>query len=228
MKKSMHRSLMAACVAGLLSACVSNDIPKQEDLSPFTSGDIAFPTKQISNGSIFSGASSPLMIGVGRSYNVGDIVIVRMSEDINAQDSTKSKVSQKSSSKSSMGLNAPNFIDTPYSIGFDMGHDEKVEGSGASSQSHSLEGSIAATVTSIYPNGVLELKGYKEITLENGIETIAITGRVREQDISTTDNSVSSNRLADAKIYYKGSGEIYDKSQSGWLTDVITGKYWPF
>ncbi|WP_369686485.1 flagellar basal body L-ring protein FlgH [Photobacterium kishitanii] len=51
---------------------------------------------------------------------------------------------------------------------------------------------------------------------------------IREADISTTDNTIPSNKIANARIYYIGEGDNYDRSQSGFLTDAVSSKYWMF
>ncbi|WP_181318341.1 flagellar basal body L-ring protein FlgH [Photobacterium kishitanii] len=227
----MNKTVMPHALALLLflGGCSSvPKIPQQNTLKPFEVGSIEYPSSEPINGSIFTTSQNSMMIGVGKAYNVGDIVIIKMLEEIDAQDSTQSKTSRKASSKSGLGFTLPTIIATPPSASFNMNHDQKVEGDGSTSQSHKLSGSIAATVTKIYPNGILDIKGYKEITLENGTEIVAVTGKIREQDISTADNSVPSDRVAGAKIYYRGDGNIYEKSQPGWFTNLITGKYWLF
>ncbi|MBU2895985.1 flagellar basal body L-ring protein FlgH [Vibrio hepatarius] len=225
----MKNKIATLTLCLVMAGCASqNKIPENSQLKPFETGDIVYPSTEPQDGAIFTTSQNSMMIGVGKRYNVGDIVIIRMDESIDAQDSIKSKTSQKTSSTSSFGITLPTIINEPYSGDINVSQDKKVEGDGTSSQSHRLEGNIATTVTQIFPNGILEVKGYKEITLERGTETIAITGRIREQDISTADNSVASNRLAGAKIYYRGSGHIYNKSQGGWLSDLVTSPYWPF
>lgn len=223
-----NHKLIAIALCAALAGCSTPKMPQQEDeLKPFETGEIDYPSTQPVDGSIFTTSQNSMMIGVGKRYNIGDIVIIRMDESIDAQDSIKSKTSQKSSSTGSVGLSLPILLDADQKANFKMSQDKKVEGDGTSSQSHRLEGNIATTVTRIFPNGILEVKGFKEITLERGTEKIAITGRIREQDISTADNSVPSNRLAGAKIYYRGSGHIYNKSEGGWLSDFISSPYWP-
>lgn len=224
----VNKNIVSIALCVILAGCSSPKIPKQDQLKPFETGEIDYPSTQPVDGAIFTTSQNSMMIGVGKRYNIGDIVIVRMDEAIDAQDSIKSKTSQKSSTTGSFGITLPIALDASETGDFTMSQDKKVEGDGSSSQSHRLEGNIATTVTQIFPNGILEVKGYKEITLERGTETIAITGRIREQDISTADNSVPSNRLAGAKIYYRGSGHIYNKSEGGWLSDFITSSYWPF
>ena len=226
MKKIISTVVLSVAV---LSGCADKpDITQQDNLKPFEVGTINYPSNLPQNGSIYTSSQNSMIMGVGKAYNVGDIVIIKMEEQIDAQDSTKSKTSRKASSKTGLGFTLPTVIETPPSASFNLSHNQNVDGDGSSSQSHKLEGNIAATVTNIFPNGILEVKGVKEITLEHGTEVIAITGKIREQDISTTDNSVSSSRIAGAKIYYKGRGDIYNRSQAGWLTKILTGKYWFF
>lgn len=227
----MKTNILTAMIlsASILTGCASSeDITKADNLKPFELGKIEYPSTQPKNGSIFTSSQNSMMLGVGKAFNVGDIVIIKMQEQIDAQDSTKSKTSRKASSKSGLGFTMPTIIETPPSATFNLSHNQNVDGDGSSSQSHKLQGNIAVTVTKVFPNGILEIKGVKEITLEHGTEVIAITGKIREQDISTTDNSVSSSRIAGAKIYYKGRGDIYNRSQAGWLTNALTGKYWFF
>ncbi|MGR5365748.1 flagellar basal body L-ring protein FlgH [Photobacterium damselae] len=215
--------------ASLLAGCAtSQNVTQGDNLKPFEVGQIEYPSTLPANGSIYTSSQNSMMLGVGKAFNVGDIVIIKMQEQIDAQDSTKSKTSRKASSKSGLGFTIPTLIETPPSATFNLSHNQNVDGDGSTSQSHKLEGNIAATVTRVFPNGILEIKGVKEITLEHGTEVIAITGKIREQDISTTDNSVASSRIAGAKIYYKGRGDIYNRSQAGWLSNALTGKYWFF
>ena len=210
----------------ILAGCATPpNITQADNLKPFEVGKINYPSTAPENGSIYTSSQNSMMLGVGKAFNVGDIVIIKMEEQVDAQDSTKSKTSRKASSKSGIGFTIPTVIVDPPHATFDLTHNQNVDGDGSSTQSHKLDGNIAATVTKIYPNGILEVKGIKEITLEHGTEIIAITGTIREQDISTTDNSVSSSRIAGAKIYYKGRGDIYNRTQAGWLTNALTGKY---
>lgn len=229
--KLMNLSTIALSIF-LLSGCSSLGSEKK-DVSPteeFEVGELDYGVSSTSGGSIYGSGSNALLIGAGSSYQIGDIINVDMSESIDAQDSIESKISQKTSNTSSMGLVIPvpsgDGVDQKFD--FELANSKKIDGDGSSSQSHKIEGSIACTVTKVYPNGVLVIKGTKQITLERGSETVAIYGHIREQDISTTTNTISSSRMANAKIYYKGEGKIYEKSDEGWLSSFIGGKYWPF
>jgi len=100
-------------------------------------------------------------------------------------------------------------------------------GSGDSSQSNRLTGSVAVTVHEVLPNGTLRIRGEKVLTLNHGTETVRVSGLVRSADIDPS-NTVQSSRLADADISYRGTGAIADSSRPGWLTRVFTSALWPF
>lgn len=225
--------ILPLMIALTMSGCSSlNDQSEQsseDPITPFLTEELAFDRGEYVEGSIFAVGGNTLLVGAGQSYQIGDIVNVEMEESIDAQDSVKSKMNQKSSYSSSAGLILPAQLgDINASLSGDVETDKKVSGDGSSSQSHSIEGSIACTVTKVYPNGVLEIKGNKRITLEKGSEWIGITGYIRQQDIATTTNTIRSSRIANAQIYYRGEGKMYEQASEGWLTNFIGGKWWFF
>ncbi len=76
------------------------------------------------------------------------------------------------------------------------------------------------TVAEVLPNGILSVRGEKWMTLNTGNELVRIAGLVRADDIAT-DNTVSSTRVADARITYSGTGAFADASQPGWLDPLL-------
>jgi flagellar L-ring protein precursor FlgH len=104
--------------------------------------------------------------------------------------------------------------------GLTAGTNRTFSGAGNAAQSNSFTGSLAVTVTRVFPNGNMEVAGQKEITLNNGNEYVRVKGIVRPEDISAT-NIVSSTRLADAQIRYTGSGHLADASKPGWLSQFM-------
>ena len=51
----------------------------------------------------------------------------------------------------------------------------------------------------------------------SGTEYIRVAGVVRPEDISSS-NTVSSTKVADAKISYTGTGDMNDSVTKGWLS----------
>ena len=63
--------------------------------------------------------------------------------------------------------------------------------------------------------------GQKKLTLNNGDEYIRVRGIVRPEDISS-NNVISSDRIANAEIKYIGAGDIANTAKAGWLQRILT------
>ena len=68
---------------------------------------------------------------------------------------------------------------------------------------------LAARVTDVMPNGYLSLAGRQEIMVNNETRFLQVTGLVRTQDISRL-NTITYDKIADARIYYGGQGQVTD------------------
>ena len=79
----------------------------------------------------------------------------------------------------------------------------------------------------LLPNGLLEIRGEKWLTLNRGEELVRIRGYVRQEDI-TPDNTVQSTKVADARITYAGTGELADSNEMGWLSKFFNSRWFPF
>ncbi|MDH4028229.1 MAG: flagellar basal body L-ring protein FlgH [Nitrospirota bacterium] len=100
------------------------------------------------------------------------------------------------------------------------------KGDGDTSRESELVATVTARVVEVLPNGYLILAARKELTINNEKQILVLSGTVRPDDISA-DNTVYSNKLADAKVYYVGDGVIQDKQKPGWLVRALD-KVWPF
>jgi len=103
---------------------------------------------------------------------------------------------------------------------------QKFDGSGDSTQSNSLTGNVTVTVVEVLANGNLVVRGEKTLRINQGDEYLRVSGVVRPADVSS-DNSVISTQLADARIAYSGSGFVADSNSMGWLARFVNS-WWPF
>jgi flagellar L-ring protein precursor FlgH len=79
----------------------------------------------------------------------------------------------------------------------------------------------------VQSNGNLVVVGDKTLKLNQGDEFIHISGVVRSADV-TTNNTVTSDKIADARISYSGKGVIANANHMGWLTRFFNSVLSPF
>lgn len=177
-----------------------------------------------------------------KAFRVGDIITINLNERMQASKNASSTIQKDSD----LNVGVPNILGmavtpknplagvsalgmTDKNLSLEAGANAKrsTKGSGQAGQSNSLAGSITVTVADVLPNGVLAVRGEKWLTLNTGDELIRISGLVRPDDIST-DNTVSSTRIADARITYSGTGAFANASQPGWLSRFFMSPAWPF
>ena len=101
----------------------------------------------------------------------------------------------------------------------------ETEGGGTAAQANALTGVVTTMVVEVMPNGNLVVEGRKQLSLTEGAEFIQVRGVLRARDIQP-DNTVSSMRMAQAQISYRGTGNLADSAQPGWLSQFLF-KYWP-
>ncbi len=99
-------------------------------------------------------------------------------------------------------------------------------GKGSTTRAGKLQARITAKVMEVLPNGNLEIEGRRWLAVNAEDQYIIISGTVRPDDI-TSDNMVSSEYIADARIAYSGKGVVNDKMRPGWLTRIVDWA-WPF
>ena len=79
-----------------------------------------------------------------------------------------------------------------------------------------MSGSITVEVIEVLANGNLVIRGEKWLTLNTGDEYIRLSGTIRSDDI-TSDNTIASNRISNARIQYSGTGNQQDMQEPGFL-----------
>ena len=184
-------------------------------------------SEQPSSGAIFRSGQSGLFATDQRARRVGDILTVTFNEIFAATKAQTAASSKADAFAVTLPTGLPNILTGGFDkdaggngAGLTAGTNRTFSGAGNAAQSNSFTGSLAVTVTRVFPNGNMEVAGQKEITLNNGNEYVRVKGIVRPEDISAT-NSVSSTRLADAQIRYTGSGHLADASKPGWLSQFM-------
>jgi flagellar L-ring protein precursor FlgH len=222
----IRRFLLLALVL-LLGGCVTK-APKPDNpyFAPIPAQ--SYQTVPAANGSIYQAATSVDLYGAGRAYRVGDVITVTLSEKTQSSKTAKTDVDKSNE----LSLPQPELFGRGISafgnpLSLSAQTDSAFASEGTSDMSNSLSGSITVTVHEVRPNGILLVKGEKWLTLNQGDEYIRVSGMVRARDIEA-NNTVSSTKLADARIAYSGTGAVHDSNVMGWLGKFFISPFWLF
>lgn len=160
---------------------------------------------------------------------VGDIVTIRLVERTNATKSADTNTKKSTA----IDLPGPKIAGRPVTVNgtevlaTSVTNEANFKGSGASSQSNRLDGSVAVTVVRRLPNGNLLVRGEKWLTLNQGRECVRIQGVIRPIDIDP-DNTIPSSKVADATITYAGRGALASANAPGLLARFFNSPWLPF
>ena len=193
-----------------------------------------------SGGGVYQAGHSLVLFEDLRARRVGDILTIALNERTAASKSADTEFDKSTSTT----ITNPTVLGSPVLFGVpgalplastsdntlesSLSSSNEFEGGGQSSQSNSLTGDITVTVAEVLPNGDLFVQGEKILTLTEGHEHIRISGTVRQVDISP-DNTVTSTRVANARIIYAGEGGgVADSNIAGWLARFFVSAFFPF
>jgi len=189
-------------------------------------------------GAIFDpNAQGNMLVSDFRARNIGDVLTILIEENLNASKDVKTKTDRKSDY--SLGLSGilglqfektmqPHFDNGTVSASKAIGGNvqDKFDGSGATSSGTKLSGTVSARVVQVLPGGNLLIEASRELNVNNETQYIILTGIVRPKDISR-DNTISSTKIADARLSYTGAGQLSEKQHQGWMQRIL-GMVAPF
>ena len=82
---------------------------------------------------------------------------------------------------------------------------------------------LAGVITQVLPNGNLVVAARQEVRVNSDLRELQVSGGVRPQDIAS-DNTITHDRMAEARISYGGRGTLSDVQQPRYgqqLLDVL-------
>ncbi len=224
----MRTLLVCTMLVGvLLSGC--GLIPaKDHQPEPVVARVLPPPTPR-TEGAIYQAGQQMELFSDLKARRVGDLLTITLNEVTAA---TKSAIT-KTTKTTAVANTAPTVFGQSLTLhgapllSNTLNGADSFDGEGSSTQGNSLAGSLTVTVVAVQPNGNLVVQGDKTLKLNQGDEFVHISGVIRTADIAT-NNTVTSDKLADAKISYSGKGVVDSSNRMGWLARFFNSAFSPF
>jgi flagellar L-ring protein precursor FlgH len=171
-----------------------------------------------------------------KARRLNDLITINVVENISGSGTADTAASRKSSVDAGLdsllglplNMNKLNMFGqgNTFSPGVKGSMQDDFKGAGATNRAGNLVGTITAKVVEVMPNGNLAIESRKEITINNEKQILILRGMVRPDDVAV-DNTVLSNRVSDAEVFFVGDGVVNGKQDTGWLVKLVDA-VWPF
>ncbi len=163
-----------------------------------------------------------------RASQVGDIVTVVV--NINDQAQLDNSTTRTRDNAEDAGLDA--FLGYEQSLDailpeavqpgtlLDLDSKSSSKGTGQIDREEDITTRIAAVVTQVLPNGNLVIHGRQETRVNFEVRELQVAGVIRPQDIGN-DNTISYDKIAEARLSYGGRGHITDVQQPRYGQQIV-------
>lgn len=170
-----------------------------------------------------------------RAHQVGDILTILIDIQDEADMKNKTQRTRTGSEKAGMpeflGIPATQFQKVlPDSLKpgelVSMNSNSTSTGDGKIEREEDIKMKLAAMVVQVLPNGNFVLRGSQEVRVNNELRELTLNGVIRPEDI-LNNNSISYEKIAEARISYGGRGQVTDIQQPRYgqqFYDIV----WPF
>jgi len=219
--------LAAASATLLLAGCAGDltEIAKPPVMSPVGSGLAAnvrptaaalfVPQEPTHTQSLWNGSRSDLFSDQ-RAAKIGDVITVLIA--INDKAIFGNTTDRALNSEIKGGINYTNqqsSSQTQWNPQTDLTSSSTAQGQGSIDRSEQINLSVAAVVTDVLPNGNLVISGSQEVRVNYELRILNVAGIIRPLDISR-NNTISYDKIAEARISYGGRGRIMEVQQPSW------------
>jgi len=157
-----------------------------------------------------------------RAHKVGDILTVLVTIDDSAKISNTTARTRTAANKANVGATLGGIFNGGggTAVGTDVSPTGDIStgssltdgGNGSVNRNEKVQTSVAVVVTQTLPNGNLVIEGHQEVRVNFEVRDLIIQGIVRPEDIQS-DNTIESEKIAEARISYGGRGQITDVQQ---------------
>lgn len=163
-----------------------------------------------------------------RAAKVGDILTVV----INIDESAKLNNTTTRSRDNNENAGMPHLLGFETSLGglmpsayspdqmLELSSQSESAGAGKVDRQEQIELKVAATIIDRLPNGNFVIAGKQEVRVNFELRELTVTGIIRPEDV-TSENTVSHEKMAEARISYGGRGQITDVQQPRYGQQVL-------
>lgn len=221
MNIALHSLLRIPAILLALAAAGCSTVPPTNVHQPMSVRPEQQARPAPADGAIFQdGTARLLLFNDRRARFVGDTIMVTIEERLQASNTTSSSAKREGETTASVPTIAGMLGKTFQGLDVSASSSNSHAGSGGASTNNILTGSIAVTVIEVFPNGNLLVSGEKQVSIGTNTEYIRFSGVVNPNNV-TASNSVSSTRVADARIEFRGSGYISEAQRMAWLARLF-------
>ncbi|MET0408866.1 MAG: flagellar basal body L-ring protein FlgH [Hyphomicrobium sp.] len=225
-----------ASISLLLTACADQlrEVAREPTMSPVGAGlapsKVAHVDLPVTPVAYHSGNSTWQDSGAdlfrdARAVHVGDVVTVKI--QINDKASLDNNLNR--SRDSSVGLTSSADFDFGFG-GTGPAGSGKLDGSldrttstdskGSIDRSENINLLVGAVVSQVLPNGNLVISGSQEVRVNYELRVLNVQGVIRPRDIAT-DNTISYEKIAEARVSYGGRGRVMEIQQPAYGQQIL-------
>ncbi|MFT3732437.1 MAG: flagellar basal body L-ring protein FlgH [Hyphomicrobium sp.] len=230
------RAWAFASLSLLLTACADQlrEVGREPAMSPVGSGlapsrtaSINLPVTPVayhSGNSTWQDAGADLFRDA-RAMHVGDVVTVKIqindkaSLDSNLNRSRDSSVGLTSSADFNFGFGAPGPSGSGKLDG-NLDRTTSTDSKGSVGRSETINLLVGAVVSQVLPNGNLVISGSQEVRVNYELRVLNVQGVIRPRDIAT-DNTISYEKIAEARVSYGGRGRVMEIQQPAYGQQIL-------
>lgn len=178
------------------------------------------PSRPVQRFSLWDDRQSRLFTDA-RAHSTGDILTIEIS--INDRANVRNETDRSRQTNKGTGLSAGFGIGAAGGSAngdYDINSSTSHSGAGATSRREEIKLRVAAIVTEVMPNGNLRITGSQEVRVNEELRILTIAGIVRPSDIGA-NNTISYERIAEARISYGGRGRLTEVQQPTYGQQIL-------
>src|SRR6185503_19358203 len=211
--------LVAVCLSLLVSACAGQlrEVGREPAMTPVGTGlvpdrtvHLGFPITQAayhSGNSTWRDSGADLFRDA-RAFRIGDVVTVKV------------QIKDKAALDYVFGFGSGAATSGNAKLDGSLDRTTSTDSKGAIARSESIDLLVAAVVSEVLPNGNLVISGTQEVRVNYEIRVLSVAGVIRPRDIST-DNAISYDKIAEARVSYGGRGRVMEIQQPAYGQQVL-------